>query len=84
MSLPQLVAILAPLVNMIQSMPQVYKVFKTKQVKDLAPAFIGLLLLNNGLWLLHGYYIQDTPLVVSGFISMSVNLLLLVGYLRYK
>ena len=78
------IAILAPLCNMIQMMPQVYKTFHTRNVRDLSLLSIGLLLLTNVLWILHGYFIQDTPLLVSGLVSMGVNLLLLAGYLRYK
>jgi len=84
LSFPPLVAILAPLVNMVQLMPQVYKVYQTHQVRDLSILSIGLLLLTNLLWILHGYFIQDTSLLFSGSVSMSVNLLLLAGYLRYK
>jgi uncharacterized protein with PQ loop repeat len=80
----QWVAILAPICNGIQLIPQLYKTFTTRQVRDLSLASIGLLLLTNLLWLLHGYYIQDVSLLLAGCFSMTVNLLLLAGYLRFK
>jgi len=82
--IPQLVAILAPLVNTIQQMPQLYKTFTTKKVKDLSFYSLVLILTTNILWLLHGYFIMDVSLLVGGAISFLVNSMLLLLYFRYR
>jgi len=81
---PYIVSILAPLVNTIQQMPQLYKTFTTKKVKDLSLYSLLLILSTNLLWLLHGYFIMDFSLIIGGFISLLVNTMLLLLYFRYK
>ena len=83
MSIANTVAILAPIVNCIQLFPQLYKSYQTKSVEDLSLYSLCLLLLTSVLWLLHGYFIQDTSLMVAGIISACVNVLLVVIYIKY-
>ena len=78
-----IVSILAPLVNTIQQMPQLYKTFTTKRVKDLSVYSLLLVLTTNLLWLLHGYFIWDASLMVAGVISLGINGALLIGYFMY-
>ena len=82
--LPFIVATLAPIVNCVQLFPQLYKTYVTKRVKDLSLYSLLLILTTNILWLLHGYFIADTSLIVAGVISLIVNLSLLVLYYRYR
>jgi MtN3 and saliva related transmembrane protein len=83
-ALAQCVSVLAPIVNCIQMFPQVYKTYRTKHVKDLSFYSIGLVLLTSILWLLHGYFIQDTSLIAAGVISVIVNVSLLYLFFKYK
>jgi len=82
--LPFIVAILAPLVNSIQLFPQLYKTYKTKNVKGLSFYFLILFLISNFLWILHGYFIFDYSIIVAGIVSMIVNIALLKLYFLYK
>jgi len=82
--LPVFVATLAPIVNCFQLFPQLYKTYTTKSVKDLSFYSILLILLTNSLWLLHGYFIFDYSLIIAGIISMIVNIIILILYLRYR
>ena len=79
-----IVATLAPIVNCIQLLPQLYKTYNTKHVKDLSLTSLCLILTTNILWLLHGYYIMDMSLIVAGVISLCVNGSLMGLYLRYS
>ena len=78
------VATLAPIVNCFQLFPQLYKIYTTKSVKDLSFHTIVLILITNTLWLLHGYFIVDYSLIIAGIISITVNITLLILYLRYR
>ena len=84
MSFAHTVAILAPIVNCIQLFPQLYRSYQTKRVDDLSLYSLCLLLLTSILWLLHGYFIQDTSLTIAGIITVTVNVLLLIIYVRYR
>ena len=82
--LPVIVATLAPIVNSIQLFPQLYKTYTTKSVKDLSFYSLSLILITNLLWLLHGYFIFDTSLIVAGGFSMIINVSLLTLYFLYR
>lgn len=82
--LPVFVATLAPIVNCVQLFPQLYKTYTTKSVKDLSFHTIVLILITNTLWLLHGYFIVDYSLIIAGIISITINITLLILYLRYR
>jgi MtN3 and saliva related transmembrane protein len=82
--LPVVVAALAPIVNCVQLLPQLYKTFTTKSVDDLSVYSLLLILTTNFLWLLHGYFILDLSLLVAGVISMIINSSLLILYFLYR
>jgi MtN3 and saliva related transmembrane protein len=75
--IPVIVAILAPIINTIQLFPQLYKTYTTKSVKDLSIYSLVLIVITNLLWLLHGYFINDDSLIVSGIVSLLINIALL-------
>jgi MtN3 and saliva related transmembrane protein len=82
--LPVVVATLAPIINCVQMIPQLYKTYTTKSVKDLSYYSLILILTTNALWLIHGYFIYDVSLIVGGVVSMMINIALLVFFLLYK
>ena len=82
--IPIIVATLAPIVNCIQLLPQLYKTYVTKKVKDLSLYSLLMILLTNILWLLHGYFILDYSLIIAGVISIIINFSLFVLYLNYN
>jgi uncharacterized protein with PQ loop repeat len=82
--IPFIVATLAPTVNCIQLFPQLYKTYITRSVKDLSLYSLLLILMTNILWLLHGYFIMDYSLIISGVISMIINITLLILYFFYR
>ena len=77
------VAVLAPTVNCIQLLPQLYKTYTTKSVEDLSLQTILLMLLTNILWFTHGLFIRDPALLFSGSVSLFINAALLVLYMLY-
>lgn len=82
--IPLIVATLAPIVNCVQLIPQIYKTYRTKSVKDLSFYSLLLLLTTIILWLLHGYFINDISLVVAGIISLVLNISLIRLYFLYR
>jgi MtN3 and saliva related transmembrane protein len=83
-SFPLIVATLAPIVNSVQLAPQLYKTYITKSSKDLSIYSLSLILATNLLWILHGYFIMDTSLLVASLIGFVINisLVFLVIYER--
>jgi uncharacterized protein with PQ loop repeat len=79
-----IIAFLAPIINCMYQIPQLFKIMKTKSVNDLSAHALVLLLLNNILWLLHGYYISDRPLFLSALTSLAINLPLICLYMKHR
>lgn len=84
MGLARLAAVLAPLFTCIQLVPQLYKTYSTKSVADLSFESLLIITVGNLLWLLHGYFIRDTSLLVAGVVASSVNFALLWLYMLYR
>ena len=82
--LPILVATMAPIMNSIQLFPQLYKTYSTKRVNDLSFYTLVLVLTTNSLWLLHGYFIFDIPILAASFINLLANILLMGFYMMYR
>jgi len=79
-NLPIVVSILAPILTFSQLIPQLYKTYKTKRVKDLSIHTILIIFLSNVLWFIHGIHIQDITLIFSGIVSSIISFLMLVLY----
>lgn len=79
-NLPIVVSILAPVLTFSQLIPQLYKTYKTKRVKDLSIHTILIIFLSNVLWFIHGIHIQDITLIFSGIVSSIISFLMLVLY----
>lgn len=82
--LPRIVAILAPMVNTVQALPQLLKTLETKTVVGLSFYMVLLMMLTNFLWFSHGFYIEDNSLMVSGFIAFIINVALMLLYLKFR
>ena len=79
-NLPIIVSILAPILTFSQLIPQLYKTYQTKRVKDLSIHTIFIIFLSNVLWFIHGLYIHDITLIVSGTISSIISFLMVILY----
>jgi uncharacterized protein with PQ loop repeat len=79
-NLPIVVSILAPILTFSQLIPQLYKTYQTKRVKDLSIHTIFIIFLSNVVWFIHGLYIQDITLIFSGVVSSIISFLMLVLY----
>jgi|LakMenEpi03Aug12_release.lakeMendotaPanAssembly.Ray.scaffolds.fasta_scaffold616532_1 uncharacterized protein with PQ loop repeat len=78
------IAFLAPILNCMYQIPQLFQIMKTKSVNDLSAHALFLLLINNILWLLHGYYINDRPLLFSSLTSLAINIPLVCLYVKHR
>ncbi len=72
------IATIVPITTAIQLLPQVFKSYQTKSVT------LMIVLLNNVLWLIHGYFIFDYSLILSGLLSVAINSILILLYFIFK
>ncbi|MRR33371.1 hypothetical protein EG829_01560 [bacterium] len=64
--------------------PQVFKAYRSKQVRDLSIWQPVLLVLGMGLWLAYGIMIDDLPLIAANLFSIACNVLLIVMKFLYR
>jgi len=82
--LPLVVSTLAPILTCIQLLPQLHKTYMTKSVKDLSIYSLFLIFFANLFWLLHGVFIFDVSLIISGLLGMIIKILLIAMYFIYR
>jgi uncharacterized protein with PQ loop repeat len=78
------VAYLAVILNSLYQIPQVFKIIKTKSVNDLSLIALALLMVNNILWFMHGYFINDNTLLISSLINISLNVLIMCLFFKHR
>jgi MtN3 and saliva related transmembrane protein len=78
------IATIVPITTSIQLLPQLYKTYQTKSVEDLSVYTLILFVINNCLWLIHGYFIFDYSLIISGMLSLIINTMLIILYMIYS
>ena len=67
----------------VATIPQVYKVWKTKSAEDISMKMVILVSAGIFLWLLYGLEINDTPLIVANIFTVALWLSILVMKIIY-
>lgn len=78
-----LVGLLAAGSTMAYSVPQFYRLVRTRDVAGLSETSWALTAVNAGLWALYGYYISSTPLILPALITIPVAILVAYTMERY-
>lgn len=79
-----IIAASAIILNSIHQIPQLVKVVKTKQVDDISMHSLLMLMINNVLWIAHGYIIMDMTLIISSVLNMAITIPLLCLHHTHK
>ena len=75
---------LAGVLTTIAIIPQIVKAVKTKQVNDISPLFLSILIIGLGLWVLYGLLIVDIPIILTNGVSFILNSIMLILYYSTK
>lgn len=75
------IGIIAGILTSISMVPQLIKVLKEKDVENLSPLMIAILLTGVSLWVVYGIILSDWPIIISNTFSVLVNATLLTSYL---
>lgn len=79
-----IIGILAGIFTSISMIPQLIKVIKDKEVKNISWSMITVMLIGVTLWVLYGVLKLEWPIILSNVFSFLVNTTLLIFYLIYK
>lgn len=64
--------------------PQIWKAWKTKKVKDVSPGMFIVLLAGLLLWVIYGVMQNDLPIIVTNSVALALNGFMLFLMIRYK
>lgn len=64
------------------SLPQIFKIIKTKRTKDISLLMYTALNIGTLLWLVYGFITQQPAIIITNIIFQFFNLLIL--YLKIK
>ncbi|NQU84033.1 MAG: SemiSWEET transporter [Parcubacteria group bacterium] len=79
-----LIGISAGILCTISFVPQVFKIYKTKQTKDLSLITFTLFFLGVLLWLIYGVLINELPIILANTATLIIIFIILVMKVRYK
>lgn len=68
----------------IASVPQVIKVFKTKNTDDLSALMLVILISGLSLWVWYGLKKEEFPIIISNAFAAILNIILLFCKLTFK
>lgn len=75
---------LAGVLTTVAIIPQIIKALRSKQVDDISPVFLSILIIGLGLWVIYGLLIQDYPIIITNGVSFLLNGLMLFLYYTNK
>jgi len=68
----------------LSSLPQIYKIFSRKKASDVSKTTHYIIVSGAVIWTLYGFEIDSWPLIVSNFIGVITNSMILLGCYIYK
>ena len=74
----------AAILTTLAFLPQLIKTFKTKKAEDVS--LITLIMFLTGVlsWIIYGYKISSTPILIANIITFILNLLILIFKITFS
>lgn len=80
----QWLGIIAGLLTSISMLPQLIKIIKEKKAKEVSLLMLAVLTTGNALWAVYGFMRDDWPIIITNFISITVNSITAFFRMKYK
>ncbi|WP_235293829.1 SemiSWEET transporter [Portibacter lacus] len=84
MSYITLIGIVAAIITTTSFLPQVIKIYKTKNTKDISLSMYYLITSGIILWLVYGILVKDLPIIIANGVTFILVCSILVMKLKYK
>ena len=79
-----LAGIIFGVINGFANFPQIYKIFKTKSVKDLSIITYLILTVGTIVWVLYGIEIMNVPVLTMNGLALIEFIFILIGCYLYR
>ncbi len=65
-------------------LPQLIKTLKTKKADDISFTTLLMFIIGVMFWIIYGYKISSTPILLSNLITLILNLLILISKIYFS
>ncbi len=79
-----IIGLCAGMLCMVSFLPQLIKIVRTKQTKDLSLITFSVLSVGVFLWLIYGILIGELPIILSNAFIFVLSLLIVAMKIKYK
>jgi len=79
-----ILGLIAGALTSIAALPQLLKVLKTKNTKDLSAMMLVILISGLSLWVWYGFINDELPIILSNAFAVLLNMVLLFCKLTFK
>ena len=65
-------------------LPQLIKTIKTKKADDVSLTTLIMFITGVASWIIYGYKISSTPILIANLITLILNLLILISKINFS
>ena len=65
-------------------LPQLIKTLKTKKAEDVSLVTLIMFICGVGSWIIYGYKISSSPILIANIITLILNLFILISKIYYS
>tara|TARA_R110002126_G_scaffold142037_3_gene287564 strand:+ start:22230 stop:22484 length:255 start_codon:yes stop_codon:yes gene_type:complete len=74
----------AAILTTISFLPQVIKIYKSKETKSISFAMYVVLSLGVLMWLVYGFHLKSMPMIIANAITLILTIYILFMKMKYK
>lgn len=79
-----LIGLIAATLTTLSFVPQVIKIWKLKETRDISLSMFVMLSIGILLWLVYGFLIWDFPVILANAAAFVLNMVIVLFKLKYK
>lgn len=81
---PEIIGYIGTVISTVSFIPQVIKVYKTKQAKDISYPAFSLIGIGNVIWLMYGIMTDSFPIILANALIGLLVLIIILLKFRYE
>ena len=74
----------AAILTTLAFLPQLIKTLKTKKAEDVSSVTLVMFICGVGFWIIYGYEISSSPILIANIITFILNLFILISKIYYS
>ena len=74
----------AAILTTVAFLPQLIKTLKTKKAEDVSLITLIMFISGVGFWIIYGYKISSSPILLANIITFILNLFILISKIYYS